>query len=242
MLYEGYKHSAYSGNLWTASMSAFVYRYGLRNWGQDKPRMMMGKVAERVAREAILKNISPEDAAKQAETELLMFTQGEVVKETDKVGPITANFVRELSKLGTPIPHEGKQIFDIEGLKFKVSLEVDFSFEVAGIVDTKATLAVPTEPRPDNVRQCALYATLMKRQVSLLYASDKKTFLRPLTDEEIVQGYQELFQAWRQIELWHLNFPTPEDAIQFIPLCLDTYHWDDDEMPKAKALWKEICQ
>lgn len=242
MLYPTYKHSAFAGNLWIGNQSAFIYRYGLMNWGKDNPRMMMGKVAERVAREALLNNISPEDASKQAEKEFNLHTAGEVTKETDKVGPITANFVRELSKLGFPIPHEGKQIVEIEGLSYKVSLELDFSFGNYGIVDTKATLAVPSEPRPDNVRQCALYAKILKRPVSLLYASDKKVFLRPLTADEIDQGYNDLVQAWKQIERWQDKFATPQEAIKYVPLCVDTYHFDDEDVPKARALWDGLCK
>lgn len=240
MLYSGYKHSAFSGNLWLASQSCFLWRYAYRNWGKDNARVMMGKIAERVARIAVEQEHSPEWASTEAETQLLRFTQGEVTKETEKVGPITAAFVRALSELGFPLPKHEREAITLPGLRHKVAFELDFAFGNFGIVDTKATLQMKDKASPDHLRQCGFYHKATKLPVSLLYATNRKSWLYPIKQHELDEGFAEIFAAWQQIERWQEKFPTPEEAIPFVPLNTDSFYWDADEIPKAKQLWRQV--
>ena len=57
------------------------------------------------------------------------------------------------------------------------------------IVDTKATLAVPTAPRDDHVRQQALYSVLRQKPATLVYASHKKSAVFELDEETIMRNY-----------------------------------------------------
>ena len=68
------------------------------------------------------------------------------------------------------------------------------------IVDTKSTLRLPTAPKVDHIRQQALYSTLHKKKIALLYATPKKSLWYELSDDDVKDGYAETINDFKSLE------------------------------------------
>ena len=256
MLYQGYKHSPSSGNMWIDSPSAFIWRYGFKHWGKNVPRTTMGKAAEQAAYDAIFGGGTPAEAEKHAlglfelyaEDQFPMHDQetGEVIPELAASGAIAKRFVELLLPLGKPEKREPREAIAVPGLDRRVNYEIDLFYPAHGIVDLKATMKMPwgegkePTPRVSHVRQQGLYSKLRNAPASLLYATPKRGEIYRIPDANGRMGAEELMMAFRQIERWDEKFPAPEEAISFIPLQTDTFWWDDEaEVKEANKLWRK---
>lgn len=195
MIYENYKHSPSSGNMWIDSPSAFIWRYGFQKWGQDNHRMRMGKAAERAAYDAIFTGRSPEQAQTDAMAHFKAMNDdqehdadGVIIPEYEAAGVIAKAFVEQLQPLGMPMKREYRENLPLLGYDRRITYEVDLEFPEHGIVDLKATLKMPwgekatdeeKKPRWSHVRQQGLYRHIHRIRtgkavpVSLLYAAPK---------------------------------------------------------------------
>lgn len=253
MLYDNYKHSSSSGNLWMDNMSAFLWRYGFKKWGTDNPRTVMGRAAETAVYAALDKNWTPELAAESAEGVFESMLDGKindadgvVFKECAASGAIAANMVKELQSWGGTFTRKPREARSLPGISKKVNLAADLYHSERGIVDLKATLRIAwaedkdPDPSQGHVRQQGLYANMEGLPAGLLYATPKRTAYYQIPQEKLEMGARELFDAFEQIERWAEQFPTPEQAIRFIPLNVESFYWDDDEaVTDARKLWRQ---
>lgn len=246
MLYNNYKHSASSGNLYIDNLSAFVWRYGFRNWGKDSPRANMGKAAEQAVFTAVMEGRTPEWAHTAATEIFDRMHDGVVHEEREAAGPIAAGMTRKLFEIGGTNTRKPREARKVLGLNKSISFEADLFNSVAGIIDLKATLRMawaeskPANPHIGHIRQQGLYSYLEDgTPVSLLYATPKRVEFYTLPKEQAEQGKNELLRAFEQIERWDTEYPDPFDAVRLIPLNTDTFHWDDEEaVTKAEILWR----
>lgn len=250
IVYERYKHSASSGNTFLECPSAFLWRWGLKNWGETKASMAMGTAAEEAAWLGLSRGFPDGVIRSEAESafvremkEEVTDDDGDEVKELGMAGEIAVQFTHELRRIGQTkdfVAYQPETFWMVGDLERPIRLKPDFIFEGL-IVDTKATKAVPSKPKPMHVRQQALYAVGRGKseQVKLLYSSGKKTSLIDVPQEDLGPAHDELIQAFRQIEALDQRFQTVEQAMSIIPLGTDSFYWGDDDAIKAKAMWKE---
>lgn len=246
MLYENYKHSASAGNLWYENQSAFIWRYGFKNWGKDSPRANMGKAAEKAVYDGLSLGVTDPVAICKAATSIFdKMHQGEVHEEREAVGPIAQNLYAKLLTLNGKFTRKPREARSVGGLGKRINFEVDLFHSEIGIIDLKATMRMPwaegKDPAPNwnHVRQLGLYSYLEGgAPVSLLYATPKRSELYSIPNELADRGAQELLSVFYQIERWADKFPTPEQALQFIPLNTESFYWDDeDDVERARVLW-----
>jgi hypothetical protein len=112
----------------------------------------------------------------------------------------------------------------------------DFEWEDL-IIDTKATLAVPSQPREGHVRQQALYSVLIGKPAVLVYASHKKYKVFELTDEIIRSNYETMINSFESLEVFMANAANTKTAMQMIPLNTDGYKWSEEDREYAKTNW-----
>lgn len=248
MFYDNYKHSASSGNLWLDNMSAWVWRYGFKNWGKDSPRANMGKAAEQAVYSALEGHTDPDKIDVTATAIFDKMHEGEVHEEREAVGPIACNMLTKLLSLGSGYTRKPREAVQICGLSRRVNFEADLFHDDLGIIDLKATLRMGwgegKEPSPHwgHVRQQGLYRRLTGRPVNLLYATPKRVEFYPIPPLDADRGADELLAAFAQIERWADQFPTPEQAVRFIPLNTETFYWDDKEaVIAARRLWEDAA-
>jgi hypothetical protein len=238
LVYERYKHSPASGNMFLAAPDAFVWRYGLQNWQEeDSPRQAMGHAPEFAVHAALIQGLDDDAAAALAEAEFDKRMSGLVCEEREAVGPITKQMLRVMRHYGPPLTYQGKSILNgaLYGLKREIVVKMDFEYENF-ILDTKATLRCPSDLKPDHARQMAAYSVARKKPVKVLYATPKKFAEYTLGDTE--RHWTLLLASWRAIEALDGICDAPTDALRFIPHNPDTWFWDDATRPKALETWR----
>ncbi len=247
MLYQWYKHSASSGNLWYDNMAAFIWRYGFQKWGKDSPRSWMGKAAEQSVYKCLEENLLPPVAEAMAISIFDKFSEGEVFPEREMAGKIAQNMLSNLLEIGGKFERKPKSSKRLPGYVKPINYEVDLFNSKVGIIDLKATGKMPwgekSEPKArwPHVRQLGLYSNLENGiPVNILYATPKRCEVYAIPQQDAELGAKELFLAFDQIEQWDKMFSSPEQAAKMIPLNTEGYQWDDPaELEEARKVWNE---
>ena len=95
--------------------------------------------------------------------------------------------------------YQKEKVENIVGLKYPVRLFTDFEYDNL-IVDLKSTLRLPSSPKVDHIRQQALYSVVHRKPIALLYATPKKSLWYELSEQDIMDGYQELINDFKSLE------------------------------------------
>lgn len=244
MLYERYRHSASSGNTFIADIPAFVFRWGMQEWGETNERMAMGSAAEHAAHEGLVFKLSDYAIARIARREFDTLMEGVICPERGYAMRIAIRMTRELRKFGRLISYQPWRGVRVSGLDKEITIKPDFVFEDC-IVDTKATLRLPADYKWPDVRQQGLYSSAHGKPVILMYVTPGKTWadkkrtkkrenvrLTPLNRQEIVTGTIELLDAFERIEVWDKRFPNPRDAVAMLTPDREGFRWDEQSLGK----------
>ena len=244
MLYPGYKHSHASGNAYRASPSLFIWKWGLKNWSDEKnARQAMGAAIHYGVQQALLEGLEDQDAidlAKQNFDELML---GEVTKERECIDSITLRFMQRLRPLGRPTSAEEETVVDgaVYGLKYPVKVVTDLRYQEL-CMELKATLRCPSamgDFQYGHGLQAAVYTMICGIPFTLLYASTANSFLSVPSDEEIEAGWEEMLASWRRIEALDAVCETPADAMDLIPFAAEQF-WDPGERRQARKAWSMV--
>jgi len=203
-------------------------------------RMGMGNSAEFGCALGLFLNRSDKDIVEYTTKHMVDQFDGEWFDETDKVSGIALN-LRNAIKEHFPdfkVPHlfQRYRRHNLDILEHPITTVTDFEWENL-IIDTKATLAVPSQPREDHVRQQSLYSVLLGKPVTLVYASHKKFKVFELTDEMISQNYKTMINSFESLEVFMANVPNTETAMKMVPLNTDGYKWSEEDREYAKENW-----
>lgn len=253
VLYPNYRHSAASANSYRANPSAFLWRWGFREWGGTNARMEMGTAAEAAVHAAYLRGLSPTDTYELAYNLHVSAMQGEITDEARKAGECAVEFVARMIEQdwGELQAYNPKVWTNIEGLACQVTIRPDFVFERA-VLDLKATGVMVSEPRPDHVRQVSLYAAQYERPGVLLYAVPenlpknpaKKSKTKPTRSVMFEIGREDQIRAagavlsdFRRIERFDSQFPSARAATRVVPLYTEDFRWDEGDDIRATELW-----
>lgn len=228
MLPPTYKHSASSGNTFMEDAFAFVWKWGMRNFGEDSARSNMGLAAENGAYQGTMLGLNDEAAIAAAITYFHNKQEGEIAEEEEAAIPgIVKGFLTHLRPLGVPLTYQAFRTISGEpyGLRYDIRAKFDFGYENL-YVDTKATLKMPSEIRFKDVRQQALYKAVTGKPCSVLYATPKKSALYPVEDAGEALG--DLIRAFRQIEALDAQFADPKAALKCLPYDPDSFYLQDE--------------
>ncbi len=96
---------------------------------------------------------------------------------------------------------------------------VDFAFmaPLTFDMDTKTTEACPSSPRPDDVRQVAIYEVARDRPQALLYLTPKKHAFYTVAPEQLARARFEMARAAQSLERFLSIMPDREAAIRSLP-------------------------
>lgn len=253
MLYPKYRHSASSGNIFIEDMAAFVWRWGLQNWGKDAARPAMGKAAEFAAYKGIVSNLSDFSVGRIAQQQYDWLMQGEVAPERSYAVRAAIRLRRLLRGFGPLLAYQPWRGVWVDGLQKQISIKPDFVFQNC-MVDAKVTLVLPSSPRWKDIRQQGLYCGAYQMPVKLLYVTPGATYdkrvkkrrkalthrMFDLTRQDAVVGSLELLTAFRRIEAWDRAFSDPYDAIRYVPFDSQSFYFSDpDDRAAAEQIWME---
>lgn len=248
ILNEEYRHSASRGNDFIDSPSLWLMRNYFELRSETNYSMTMGNAAEHAAHVGLtapgaidVKKVAYDTFSQMAE-DLLRADQGEIPKQLDKVGDIAQNFTNVLIKIQQDqklLHYNKKYIVKVAGLKHKITYVPDFEFEDI-VVDTKATMAFPTDPyktKLGHIRQASLYGALMNKRTALLYATDKKVGLFEIPPHIVDLQSDFMFDVFKKIEKNNKLFKNAKEFIDYTVLNTDGYKWDVETRKLANRYW-----
>lgn len=206
----------------------------------------MGKAAEAAYANALLHGLSADQAAEDARSRFYGLSEGEDSEHAEYAAWIARGFVEQTApEWGKLVQHGPWRPLRV-GLEAEISLKPDFIFENA-LVDTKATLRIPSEPSANHVRQISAYAQEWKLPGVLFYAAPQiskgeciayRHVHHAVSDEDAEKACRGLMMDWRQIEAWNNNFASVEDVMRVTPLNTESFYWDEDQKEEAEQLWE----
>jgi len=244
---HGIRHlSPSSLNLWRDAPGIWALRYLAKVRDDGSAPMWRGNAVER-GMEYLLRGNSLQDAQSFAMQAFEEAAQGEISDANDAERKLIPAMVAKIADwhadmLGakniTPMAATQLKVeAQLQGVSIPVIGYVDFTFMEGADVDCKSTKACPSKPRPDHLRQVALYNYARKRPAALLYVTDKRFAYYTPTEFEMDGAVQELADAARSLEQFLYRMPDADTAIRCMPMATDHYAFS----PAYKAKLLELA-
>lgn len=243
----GIKHlSPSSLNVWRENPGLWCLRYLAQVKDDGSPAMWRGTAVER-GLEHLLRD-APDDALPAAMQAFEASALGEIRADIDAEAKLIPGMVsqcskwfNDITKAGALAPLAASQLKVetwLDGVSIPVIGYVDFTFMEGADIDLKTTKQCPSKPRPDHIRQVALYNRARKRSAALLYVTDKRFAFYSPTQDELDEGLYELTDAARSLEKFLSVVPDVNTAIRCMPMVTDHYAFG----PAHKAKLLELAE
>lgn len=243
----GIKHlSPSSLNCWRDTPGLWCLRYlqGIRDDGS--PAMWRGTAVER-GLEMVLRG-KPDEALPEAMRQFEALAQGEVRDDIDAEAKLIPGMVKQCAvwfddmRAASNLPDVAATQLKIEtyldGVSVPVIGFVDFTFIEGADIDLKTTKACPSKPRPDHLRQIALYRKARNRDAAVLYVTDKRSAFYCPSPSDLADALGELTDAARSLERFLSFVPDPDTAVRMMPHPTDHYAYG----AAAKAKIAELVE
>lgn len=222
-------------NLWADQPGLWTLRYlaGVRE--ETGPAMARGKAVE----DGMLQCLHGKPGAVQAA--LSTFEQnvaGEISDEIEAEQLLIAPMLAQCMLWNPPGQLLASQIkveHFFDGVSVPVIGYLDFSFEPTD-VDLKTTKKCPSAPRPEHVRQVALYRAARAKAGGLLYVTDKRQAYFDINDDARDVALGELHSAALTLERFLSRFESGEDAIRCLPMNRDSFRFSKQHELKLAEL------
>lgn len=224
-------------NLWLSAPGIWAWRYIGKVKDEGNASMWRGSAVE-VGMAAMLRgqNIEVATAAALQSFDLNAagsFGGDDVDAERDLIVPM----IEQCAKWPAPSMLNATQIkveYFFDSIPIPVIGYVDLCFD--GIdIDLKSTKACPSSPRPDHVRQVALYRIAREKDGGILYVTNKKHTYYEITDEMKDDALQELHAAAMSLNSYLALCNTRKEAMSSLPV-----DWGHYAAPKAKVPLADI--
>lgn len=243
---HGIKHLSPSAlNCWRETPGLWCLRYLAQVRDESSPAAQRGNAVERGV-EKLLRGAPREEASLFAQQEYLNLTQGVINEETEAEAALIPGMVKQaatwhMDMIGSNSIEalaacQLKIETWLDGVSVPVIGYVDFTFMGGPDIDCKTTKRCPSEPRPDHLRQIALYAKARQRPAALLYLTDKKFAFYCPPEEALSAAVNELAAVGRSLEAFLSLIPDAESALRCMPHQTDHYAYGDAAKAKLVEL------
>ena len=164
---EDFKHSFSSATKFSKSPCEWLCNYPLKLKSPGSPAMTRGNLSEFGAYYKIKRGMQQRDDkafAKLIEHRFKKLKYLDAEKEILNAIECAKQFEKVLyeRQLRDIVGYQSEMIKKLDGLKYPVRAFTDFEFAKI-IVDAKSTMRMPSYPKPDHIRQQALYSKLYNK-------------------------------------------------------------------------------
>lgn len=227
-------------NLWVAQPGIWALRYLASVRDDGSAAAWRGNAVER-GFELLLRGQDMDEAQRIAAETFEAAAVGEVTDDLDeeraRIAPML-NMCAAWMAATKPGPIAATQLKVetwLDGVSVPVIGYIDFTFMEDGEpdLDLKTTKACPSEPRPDHVRQIALYHRARRRGARLLYVTGKKHAEFVLTEDQLEGAVASLAAAGRSLERFLGAMPDTDTAVRCLPM--DTSHFMFKDVHRTKV-------
>ena len=126
----------------------------------------------------------------------------------------------------------------LDGIEVPVIGYCDYVLEDGSIIDLKTTHRLPSSPKPDHLRQVAIYAQARQAPVSLLYVTPRKFSRVHVPAEACHEAIEDIRRVARSLRTALAMRDTPKDAAEFVAPDYSKYYWSTQTTSKGKEMWK----
>lgn len=234
----GIEHlSASSLNLWRTAPGIWALRYIAKRKDEGNGAMWRGTAVEN-GLVALLRGQplpAATDAAHQSfDNNAMGLCDDDTLAERDLIAPM----VEQCSKWQPPSALNATQLkieYYFDPVPIPIIGFLDLAFDGVD-VDCKSTKALPSAPRPDHVRQVALYRAARGREGSIFYVTGKKHACYPVTDEMTDDALQELQGAAYSLNNFLSRMQGREDVLRSLPVDYDSFYAPKTKVPLSDLL------
>lgn len=224
-------------NLWRDSPGIWALRYLARVKDDGNAAMWRGTAVEN-GMAALLRGLNLTEAVALSEMGFNLNAQGElsdeIAAEYVLIRPMLAclqNWVAPSELIATQLKVE----YWIDDIPIPVIGYLDFAFEGLD-VDLKTTKAIPSKPRPDHVRQVALYRAARGRNGGVLYVSAKRKEYYTVDDTMAEAALSDLQSDALSLYQFLARVNSTKDALACLPIDKDHFRYPKTKVPLDQIL------
>jgi hypothetical protein len=231
--WHGIEHlSPSSLNCWRAAPGIWTLRYLARIKDDGNAAMWRGSAVEN-GLAAFLRGTDIESAISVAHQAFSLNCQGTLTDENALEHSLIAPMMRQCETWKPPADLNATQLrveYSFEAIPVPIIGYLDFAFD--GIdVDLKTTKAIPSTPRPDHVRQVALYRAARNRSGGLLYVSAKRAAYYQVDDDAMDRALNDLHSDALSLMSFLSHFDNARDAVRALPMDRSSYLFPTKPIP-----------
>jgi len=126
----------------------------------------------------------------------------------------------------------------LEGIEVPVIGFCDYVLEDGAIIDLKTTHRLPSSPKPDHMRQVAIYAQARQAPVSLLYVTPRKFSRMHVPAEACQEAIADITRVAKSLRSILHAAKSANDAAQFVAPDYSKFYWSTETTSKGKEIWK----
>ena len=239
---HGIRHlSASSLNLFRAEPSLWTLKYlfGVRD--RPGPAASRGTAVE-AALNAMCVGMTKEMALSKGIRDFLNEV-GEIedVQEhvrhiSDMIDQLQLFFRFELDLHKASLITQKKVELHLDGIEVPVVGYIDY-LRPDCLFDLKTTLRLPSEPRPEHVRQMAIYSAVENVPAKLVYVTPKKHAVYTVPESLLQEGLAEVRRIARNLQKVLQFSATKEDVAEFYTPDYTSFYWNEETITKAKEVF-----
>lgn len=218
-------------NLWNANPGLYALRYLGKFFDDAGPAAWRGNAVEKGLNSWMIRK-EPDTALAVALAAFEEDAQGLADPETEAehalIAPMLEVAIAHCTNL--PSPYFGAQTrveHNVPDLDVPIIGFIDFVFEDGSILDLKTTKRCPSEPKPDHVRQVALYMAAKDCAGSLLYVTDKRAAQYPITEEMKALAIKGIERDAMALQRFLNAMPDAVTAISALPVNDSDFRWSE---------------
>lgn len=223
-------------NLFHAEPAFWVLKYLYGHRDQAGPAAHRGTAVE-AGLDALWVGATLPEAILAAEKNFELNLQGElsdaIDDERDAIGHMLTQAAGATKSLDKPVSKQVRVEAQVEGVDVPIMGYIDYLMPNY-LIDLKTTHRLPSEPKPEHLRQVALYSACKGIPAKLLYVTTKKHAVYSPSKQDLDAAYRQLCRIARSVAKTLDVSATREEVAEFFTPNLDSFYWKD-EASKVKA-------
>lgn len=226
-------------NLWNANPGLYALRYLGKFFDDAGPAAWRGNAVERGLNSWLIRK-EADTALAAALASFEADAQGLADEETEAehalIAPMLEIAIREAERFPPYFGAQTRAEYSIDGLSVPIVGYIDFVFDDGSILDLKTTKRCPSDPKPDHVRQVALYMAAKNCAGSLLYVTDKRAATYPISEEQKDAALASIARDALALQRFLDAMPDAKTAIGSLPMNNDDFRWSAAASAKLQEI------
>jgi hypothetical protein len=227
-------------NLWREQPGLWALRYLGRFFDDAGPAAWRGKAVEVGLQSWFIRKDGDEAYARALEAfdkDAQGLADDATEDELALIAPMLDLAIQSVATL--PSPYFGAQTkieYSFDGVDVPVIGYIDFVLEDGSIFDLKTTKRCPSVPKPDHIRQVALYMAGKSCAGSLLYVTDKRSAHYPIEPEAAKVAIDGMHRDALALQGFLASQSDARAAIRCLPMNDADFRWSIAATDKLKEL------